>query len=116
MIFVAEDVTSRKIVGYVMAKIDDEEETGSKEVKGHITSLSVFREYRRLGIAKKLMESTHHSMKEDYSLNLVTLHVRVSNVAALGLYKDRLGYEQLETDVGYYLDGEDAYLMRKTIV
>ena len=112
----AEDITSGKVVGYVMAKIDDEEETGNKEVKGHITSLSVLREFRRLGIAKKLMDATHLSMKEDYMLNTVTLHVRVSNVAALGLYRDRLGYEQLETDVGYYMDGEDAYMMRKRIV
>ena len=116
LIFVAEDVASKKIVGYVLAKIDEEEETGSKDAKGHITSLSVLREYRRLGIARKLMEATHKVMVEEYSLVSVTLHVRVSNVAALGLYKDKLKYEQLEIDEGYYLDGEDAYMMKKKLI
>ena len=116
LIFVAEDVSSKKIVGYVLAKLDDENESDAKELKGHITSLSVLREYRRLGIARKLMESTHKIMVEEYRLNLVTLHVRESNVAAIGLYRDRLKYEQMEVDEGYYLDGENAYLMRKRLL
>ena len=94
----AEDVASKRIVGYVLAKVDDEEEGEFKEPRGHITSLSVLREYRRLGLAKKLMEATHAIMVEEYNLSFVTLHVRVSNVAALGLYKDRLKYDQLSTD------------------
>jgi ribosomal protein S18 acetylase RimI-like enzyme len=42
-----------------------------------------------------------------------SLHVRVSNRAALGLYRDRLEYEIVEIEQGYYADGEDAYSMRK---
>jgi peptide alpha-N-acetyltransferase len=115
LIYVAEDIAARRIVGYVLAKIDDEDESDDKVLKGHITSLSVLREFRRLGVARKLMEATHKAMEEEYKLKFVTLHVRVSNVAALGLYKDRLKYEQVTMDKGYYLDGEDAYLMRKTL-
>ena len=39
--------------------------------------------------------------------------MRVSNRAALTLYKDRLGYEISDTDEKYYADQEDAYSMKK---
>ncbi|KAG6810820.1 hypothetical protein H0H92_010178 [Tricholoma furcatifolium] len=55
--FVAEDHKGR-IVGYVLAKIDDGSEEPDKEkpvVHGHVNSISVLRSYRRLGLAKKLM-------------------------------------------------------------
>jgi len=45
-LYVAEDARG-KIVGYVMAKIDEDEDV----VHGHITSLSVLRSHRKLGIA-----------------------------------------------------------------
>ncbi len=43
----------------------------------------------------------------------VSLHVRAGNRAALALYKDKLKYEIVDTEVGYYNDGEDAYSMEK---
>ena len=52
-------------------------------------------------------------MQKIQDCEFVSLHVRVSNRAALGLYRDRLGYEVHETSVGYYADGEDAYDMRR---
>lgn len=42
-----------KIVGYVLAKIEEEPADGVQH--GHITSISVMRTHRRLGIAEKLM-------------------------------------------------------------
>lgn len=115
LMFVAEDRRSKKVVGYVLAKVDDADESDLDSVKGHITSLSVLREYRRMGIAKRLMEATHVAMKSIFGLEMVTLHVRVGNVAALGLYRDGLKYDTKSTDIAYYLDGEDAYFMKKVL-
>lgn len=42
-----------RIVGYVLAKMEEEPADGVAH--GHITSLSVMRTHRRLGIAEKLM-------------------------------------------------------------
>ena len=42
-----------KIVGYVLAKMEEEPTDGVPH--GHITSLSVMRTHRRLGLAGKLM-------------------------------------------------------------
>ena len=46
-----------KIVGYVLAKVEDENENDMKGgLHCHITSISVLRGYRKLGIASKLMK------------------------------------------------------------
>jgi peptide alpha-N-acetyltransferase len=42
-----------KVVGYVLAKMEEEPTDGMAH--GHITSLSVMRTHRRLGIAERLM-------------------------------------------------------------
>ena len=55
LLHVAEDYNG-KIVGYVLAKLEDDEEN-NQVVHGHITSISVLRTYRRLGLASKLMQS-----------------------------------------------------------
>lgn len=71
--------------------MDDEPE--STELSAHITSLSVLRTHRRLGLANKLMNFAHEAMENTQESDYVSLHVRVSNRAALGLYQDRLGYK-----------------------
>lgn len=51
-------------------------------------------------------------MFETYHAVYVSLHVRVSNVAALALYRDTLGFKVVGTESKYYADGEDAFSMR----
>lgn len=101
-----------KIVGYVLAKLEDEE-VKPNVVQGHITSISVLRTYRRLGIASKLMTHAINMMKEYYDADLVSLHVRVTNRPALFLYQHSLGFEPMGIEKEYYADKEDAYKMRK---
>lgn len=45
-----------RIVGYVLAKMEEDPPDGVQH--GHITSLSVMRTHRRLGIAEKLMRQS----------------------------------------------------------
>ncbi|RFU73789.1 n-acetyltransferase complex ard1 subunit [Trichoderma arundinaceum] len=122
-----------KIVGYVLAKMEEEPSDGVQH--GHITSLSVMRTHRRLGIAEKLMRQSRMfsklvlylhgifvlanvmgqlelAMVETFQAKYVSLHVRVSNVAARHLYEDTLGFRNEKTESKYYADGEDAFSMR----
>ncbi|KAL8937195.1 MAG: hypothetical protein Q9211_003807 [Gyalolechia sp. 1 TL-2023] len=99
-----------KIVGYVLAKMEEEPEDNLQH--GHITSLSVMRTHRRLGLAEKLMRQSQRAMVETFGAQYVSLHVRMSNVAALHLYRDTLGFEVEKVESAYYADGEDAYSMR----
>ncbi|PHH72193.1 hypothetical protein CDD82_6130 [Ophiocordyceps australis] len=99
-----------RIVGYVLAKMEEEPADGVPH--GHITSLSVMRTHRRLGIAEKLMRQSQLAMAETFQAKYVSLHVRVSNAAARHLYQDTLGFHNEKTEAKYYADGEDAFSMR----
>ncbi|TMS37715.1 hypothetical protein L596_004595 [Steinernema carpocapsae] len=110
--YVAEDHKGN-IVGYVLAKMEEESD---EEPHGHITSLAVKRNFRRLGIAAKLMDQTARAMIENFNARFVSLHVRVSNRAALNLYRNTLGFEISDTEDKYYADGEDAYAMKRPLI
>ncbi|OBT84753.1 hypothetical protein VE02_06285 [Pseudogymnoascus sp. 03VT05] len=99
-----------RIVGYVLAKMEEEPADGVAH--GHITSLSVMRTHRRLGIAEKLMRQAQKAMVETFQSQYVSLHVRISNNAALRLYRDTLGFRNDKIEAKYYADGEDAYSMK----
>ncbi|PBP25054.1 N-acetyltransferase complex ARD1 subunit [Diplocarpon rosae] len=99
-----------RIVGYVLAKMEEDPPDGVQH--GHITSLSVMRTHRRLGIAEKLMRQSQKAMVETFQAQYVSLHVRISNIAALRLYRDTLGFENEKVEAKYYADGEDAYSMK----
>lgn len=79
---------------------------------GHITSLSVMRTYRRLGLAQKLMTQSTSQMATVFNAHYVSLHVRKTNRAAIGLYRDTLKFDVHEIEKKYYADGEDALAMR----
>ena len=55
-------------------------------------------------------------MYESHQAQYVSLHVRMSNKAALHLYRDRLGFRVENIEPKYYADGEDAYSMRMDLV
>jgi len=52
------------------------------------------------------------AMVETFNAQYVSLHVRVSNGAAIHLYRDTLGFKTEKTEAKYYADGEDAYCMK----
>lgn len=51
-------------------------------------------------------------MVETFQGQYVSLHVRVSNNAALRLYRDTLGFQEEKIEAKYYADGEDAHSMK----
>ncbi|KAH0544689.1 N-terminal acetyltransferase A complex catalytic subunit ard1 [Glutinoglossum americanum] len=114
--YVAVDVSAggkERIVGYVLAKMEEEPVDGVPH--GHITSLSVMRTHRRLGLAEGLMRQSQRAMVETFSASYVSLHVRVSNIAALKLYRDTLQFRVEKVEPKYYADGEDAFSMRQDL-
>lgn len=62
--------------------------------------------------SETLTWAAERAMFETYGAVYVSLHVRVSNIAALALYRDTLGFKQGGVEAKYYADGEDAYSMR----
>ena len=62
-----------------------------------------------------ITSSAERAMAESHRAHYVSLHVRVSNTAALHLYRDTLGFEVERVESKYYADGEDAYAMRRDL-
>lgn len=102
-----------KVVGYVMSRVEygwSNFVRGKPTRKGHIVSVGVLPEARRLGIATVMMKRAMKAMKVFYGATEAYLEVRVSNKPAITLYKN-LGYVVISIIPKYYSDGEDAYLM-----
>ncbi len=79
-------------------------------------SLGVLPKFRNRGIAQKLISQSMRAMVENYNLIAVFLHVRVSNEAAIHVYRDLLGFSLKATDDKYYGDGEDGYVMELNLM
>jgi len=101
-----------RVVGYVMCRV----ETGHLFTRnaagrqGHVISLAVLPEARRMGIGTSLMREALKNLHEVYGVDEYYLEVRVSNTPAINLY-NKLGFKPHKVIKGYYRDGEDAYLM-----
>ncbi|MEZ5308656.1 MAG: ribosomal protein S18-alanine N-acetyltransferase [Pyrinomonadaceae bacterium] len=80
----------------------------------HVTTVAVAPEHRKRGIGAKLMEYSERALRSK-GLDSVVLEVRVSNYGAQNLYTS-LGYVIIQKIQSYYSDGEDAFLMSKSIV
>nr|CDS28363.1 n acetyltransferase [Hymenolepis microstoma] len=105
-------VLGGRIMGYMIAK----SEGVGKAWHGHVTALSVAPEYRRMGLASRLMldfEDTSERKKCVFA----DLFVRASNKLGNSLYT-KLGYVIYRRVLSYYSggeDGEDAFDMRKAL-
>jgi len=81
---------------------------------GHITTIGVAPEHRRRGLAKKLLLHTEEALRKR-NINTVMLEVRVSNTSAQNLYRE-FGYATVQRLIGYYNNGEDGFLMVKSLL
>ncbi|MGL4336112.1 MAG: ribosomal protein S18-alanine N-acetyltransferase, partial [Turicibacter sp.] len=90
------------------------------EIKGYLVGQVIFEvadlfyvavlpESKRCGYGQHLMNYYHHDCAVR-GVQTLTLEVRVSNEAAIMLYK-KFGYEEITIRPKYYANGEDALLM-----
>jgi ribosomal-protein-alanine N-acetyltransferase len=111
---VAEDKTG--LLGYIMCRIEvglSSMGLGGLIRKGHVVSIAVLPQARRMGVASGLIKAAMEGMNY-YKAKQIYLEVRVTNNAGVMLYK-KLGLEVSRTINGYYSDGEDAYVMTKKL-
>lgn len=93
-----------RIMGYVGMWIVFDE--------GHITNLATHPQFRRRGVARKLMDELITASKER-GVRYLTLEVRRTNSEAQELYQN-LGFVHMGVRRKYYLDNnEDALIMWK---
>ena len=97
-------VEDQKILGYI----------GVQEIVGeaYITNIAVFPEYRRQGVARKLLEKAIDDAKQRECI-FITLEVRKSNSNAIALY-DKLDFKNVGERKNFYTNPtENAIIMTK---
>ena len=102
---VAQDGITQQVMGYAGLLVMADE--------GYITNVAVFPEFRRQGVAAKLI-AVFENFARGNKLAFLTLEVRPSNTAAIALYKG-FGFEEVGRRKNYYgLPKEDALILTKT--
>lgn len=91
--------------------VDWKQEAGRK--LGHFITIDVAPELRRIGLGGLLMEAGEGELVS-MGCFAVSLEVATNNAGALAFYQ-RLGYRQVGQIPGYYADGTDALVLRKTL-
>ena len=102
---VAQDRITQQVMGYAGLLVMADE--------GYITNVAVFPEFRRQGVAAKLI-AVFENFARGNKLAFLTLEVRPSNTAAIALYKG-FGFKEVGRRKNYYdLPKEDALILTKT--
>ncbi|KAI8926591.1 acyl-CoA N-acyltransferase [Entophlyctis helioformis] len=100
------------LMGYIIGKAE-----GDRQLwHGHVTALTVAPLFRRLGLARLLMDKLEEVSEKIYDTYFVDLFVRSSNTVAISMY-EKFGYTVYRRVLGYYTgkDSEDALDMRKAL-
>ena len=95
---------NNRVLGYIIFWIKFEDE-------GHIISIAVDKNYRRLEVGSKLVETSIEVFKK-FEVKIIKLEVRVGNKGARKFYS-KLGFKEEKIFENYYEDLEDAVIMSK---
>lgn len=80
----------------------------------HLTTLAVAPEHRRRGLAMRLLNHLDEVLRIK-GVSTIVLELRISNFGAKELYTGA-GYSLVNRLTKYYSDGEDCFLMVKSLV
>ncbi|KAF7979596.1 hypothetical protein HWV62_26388 [Athelia sp. TMB] len=114
-----QEAPSGRMMGYIIGKAEGQ----SNEWHGHITALTVAPEYRRLYLARNMINILEMVSDAIYKGFFVDLYVRCANHVAIDMYEG-LGYSVYRRVREYYgslglgkgsRDEEDAFDMRKPL-
>ncbi|MHA1668858.1 MAG: GNAT family N-acetyltransferase [Candidatus Heimdallarchaeaceae archaeon] len=99
------------VAGYLLSRVERPFPSfiGMNPAKGHIISIAVLPQHRRKGLGLEIMR---YGMKKliEKNVSSIYLEVRVSNIAAIEMYK-KLGFYIKREHKNYYRDGESAFVM-----
>lgn len=98
---------------YIMAKTQDQIVGFAGIWKSvddvHITNIAVKKDFRRSGIASKLLDKLIQMSRLE-NVNSITLEVKSINIAAINLYL-KYGFEKVGARKNYYKGTQDALIM-----
>lgn len=100
-------VTERdEMVGFIFVMMGD---NGA----AHLTTIGIAPEHRRRQLAERLLAHMESALQKR-GASTVMLEVRVGNLGAQNLYR-KVGYSVVQRITNYYNNGEDGFLMMKSL-
>lgn len=96
-----------EMAGFVFVLVNED---GS----AHLTTIGVAPEHRRRRLASRMLDHVEDALRLR-NVRTIVLEVRVSNTTAQDLYRDA-GYSVVQRLAKYYNNGEDCFLMLKSLV
>lgn len=103
-----EGADDERCIGTVVCRLRTDKKSGL--FAGYIAMLSIEPEYRKRGIATRLVSMAIERMREQ-GADVVVLEVESTNVAARRLY-ERLDFVAEKLMRAYYMNGGDAYRLK----
>jgi N-terminal acetyltransferase B complex catalytic subunit len=91
--FIVAEAPNKDLMGYMLGKAEGEGDLWH----GHVSAVTVAPRYRRLGLAKTLMNDFENLSTQTYHAYFVDLFVRSSNKVAQGMY-EKFGYSTCKCD------------------
>lgn len=95
-----------EMVGFIFVTVQD----GT----AHLTTIGIAPEHRRRGLAQMLINHVESALRQR-EINMICLEVRVNNFSAQKLYR-QLDFAVMQRLNAYYNNGEDGFLMVKSLV
>ena len=95
-----------EMVGFAFVMIN-------KNGAAHLTTIGIAPEHRRRGLASLLLQRLEKTLAAK-RIQTIVLEVRVGNTDAQELYR-RSGYNVVQRIANYYNNGEDCFLMMKSL-
>lgn len=95
-----------EMVGFIFVTVQDG--------MAHLTTIGIAPEHRRRGLAQMLINHLESALRQR-EISMISLEVRISNFPAQNLYR-QLDYAIMQRLVKYYNNGEDGFLMVKSLV
>ena len=95
-----------EIVGFAFVMVNENN-------AAHLTTIGVAPEHRQRRVAERLLEHVEQALRKR-EVGTIMLEVRVGNTAAQQLYQ-KSDYTIVQRIVKYYNNGEDCFLMMKSL-
>ena len=80
----------------------------------HLTTIGVAPEHRQRGLAQQMLLHIEDALRRR-EISMICLEVRVGNLSAQNLYR-KMDYAVMQRLKKYYNNGEDGYLMVKSLI
>jgi ribosomal-protein-alanine acetyltransferase len=94
------------LAGFIILQLENQDDS----IFGHIITLNVAADFRRLGVAQKMLAESENLLKSK-GISECRLEVRQDNHAAIKLYK-QLGYAEVGMLENYYGKKHGLYLKK----